>query len=329
MAGGSTSTGRRRRAQPSLKARVRGLSTILARSRVLENTLRTLVTLVIITGLALTTWGLIVDMSTFAANLSGLIHFAGDSGTVLSSTLELFETSVLDLFGLAGPDPTGQEVGQIPITGPPEPTYSAELPVGAGLTPYQVEVDGPIQQAPPLPTLAASTPSTPGEAGSTAQPEPTASPEPPAVPGWIVIPSIGLDAPIIVSHTKTVVVDGKTFAQWEAPNLFAAGWQEGSALLGEPGNTVLNGHHNIYGEVFGHLYQLNQGDEITVYAGDRMFHYAVSQVMKIEERNASLAQRQENARWVLPSTDERLTLVTCWPPTSNVYRLIVVAVPTK
>jgi sortase A len=51
--------------------------------------------------------------------------------------------------------------------------------------------------------------------------------------------------------------------------------------------------------------------------------------MKLKERDAGIAQRQENARWVLPSTDERLTLVTCWPPASNTYRLIVVAVPVQ
>ncbi len=100
-------------------------------------------------------------------------------------------------------------------------------------------------------------------------------------------------------------------------------------MLGVPGNTVLNGHHNIDGEVFGHLYELAQGDRITVYSGNRSFDYAVAQVMKLEERNMPLAQREENARWVLPSADERLTLVTCWPPYTNTYRLIVVAVPVK
>jgi len=32
--------------------------------------------------------------------------------------------------------------------------------------------------------------------------------------------------------------------------------------------------------------------------------------MKLEERNASLEQRMENVGWVLPSVDERLTLVS-------------------
>ena len=34
------------------------------------------------------------------------------------------------------------------------------------------------------------------------------------------------------------------------PDFFAAGWHTDSTPPGFPGNTVLNGHHNIYGEVF-------------------------------------------------------------------------------
>ena len=37
--------------------------------------------------------------------------------------------------------------------------------------------------------------------------------------------------------------------------------------------------------------------------------------------------REENGRWIQPSDDERLTLVTCWPADSNTHRLILVAVP--
>jgi len=37
--------------------------------------------------------------------------------------------------------------------------------------------------------------------------------------------------------------------------------------------------------------------------------------------------RQENARWIAPTDDERLTLVTCWPYTNNTHRVVVVAKP--
>lgn len=295
--------------------------------------MRGTVTSIIVMGTFLITWGLVMNLGTFTTDLSKLVRYAGGGDVVLSSALNLFQIKVLNLFGLGDPTLADQESGQIPDTGLPEPTYSAPLPAGAGLVPYEIEVDGTPRQAPPLPTAAQPDEDQVNQASPAAAPEPqqelTATPVPSAVPGWIVIPSIGLDAPVIVSHTKMVVVGKHTFAQWEAPNLRAAGWQESSALLGEPGNTVLNGHHNVYGEVFGRLYELSQGDEIIMYSGNRDFHYAVSQVMKLEERNASLKQRLENARWVLPSSDERLTLVTCWPPISNTFRLIVVAVPLK
>jgi sortase A len=252
------------------------------------------------------------------------------------------------MLGLASPDnPDGMDT---PITNTGDLAASPTPEPDQGFLPIQVEVGGKPEEAPALPptptpfqpvrptaTLTApalaipAVSNNPQTAVSAPAPTvtPTATPEQPAPPGWISIPKIGLDAPVIVSHTRMVEVNGQAFAQWEAPNMYAAGWQEGSAMLGERGNTVLNGHHNIYGEVFGRLYELEQGDQITVYSGDRAFNYAVAQVMKLEERNMPLAQREENARWVMPSTDERLTLVTCWPPYTNTYRLIVVAVPVK
>jgi len=37
----------------------------------------------------------------------------------------------------------------------------------------------------------------------------------------------------------------------------------------------------------------------------------------------------QNARWIMASSDERLTLVTCWPAYSNTHRLILVAKPIQ
>jgi LPXTG-site transpeptidase (sortase) family protein len=148
-----------------------------------------------------------------------------------------------------------------------------------------------------------------------------------AVPERIRIPRVGLDAPVTLAPLATIEIGGQTYTQWLAPYSFAAGWQEGTALAGAPGNTVLNGHHNIYGEVFGRLHELTQGDAVEVDSGGRTLHYTVRQVMILEERGLPMQQRLENARWVLPSQDARLTLVTCWPPESNTHRLIVVAAP--
>ncbi len=147
------------------------------------------------------------------------------------------------------------------------------------------------------------------------------------IPDRIRIPKIGLDAPVVESDNKVVTVDGQSFEQWLAPDKRAAGWHTSSATLGVPGNTVLNGHHNVYGEVFGRLVDLDTGDMIIVSSGDQDFIYKITNKMILPEKYAELDVREENARWLQPSEDERLTLVTCWPKVSNTHRLIIVAKP--
>jgi sortase A len=150
-----------------------------------------------------------------------------------------------------------------------------------------------------------------------------------SIPDRIVIPAINLDAPIVPVSFKLVDVEDQTFKQWLVPNRFAAGWQDSTALLGVPGNTVLNGHHNEYGEVFGGLVRLETGDVIEVFSRTRTFFYIVSKKLLLPERYQPLEKRIENAKWILPTEDERLTLVTCWPAQSNTHRLIIVAFPQK
>lgn len=223
-----------------------------------------------------------------------------------------------------------------PAVGADFQAETADDAAQSGFLPYRVQVSGLERKAPVLSRVGPDLPEG-SEALPAAQGEPSKQADggagpfrPIRVPGdpdRIVIPKIGLDAPVEAALDRVVWVDGQAFEQWQAPDHFAAGWQEGSAPLGMPGNTVLNGHHNIAGSVFGHLYELAPGDRITAFAKEREFHYVVSQTMKLAERDASLEQRQENARWILSSDDERLTLVTCWPPTSNTQRLIIVAIP--
>lgn len=146
-------------------------------------------------------------------------------------------------------------------------------------------------------------------------------------PVRIVIPIIGLDAPIQSIGMQAVQMNADIFYQWQVPQRFAAGWHNTSARLGSVGNTVLNGHHNIYGEVFRDLVDLEAGDTITVYGPDNEFHYQVNDVMILPEQGQPLSVRRENAAWITTTTDERLTLVTCWPYEDNTHRVVVVAYP--
>jgi LPXTG-site transpeptidase (sortase) family protein len=148
-------------------------------------------------------------------------------------------------------------------------------------------------------------------------------------PARILIPTIDLVAPVSPISLEAISSNGQTYYQWPVPNEFRAGWHDNSARLGQPGNTVLNGHHNIYGQVFRHLVDLEAGDEIILEDGTgQTYTYYVVQKEIFPERGQPLAVRLENARWMDSSDDERLTLVTCWPFTDNSHRLVVVALPT-
>lgn len=147
------------------------------------------------------------------------------------------------------------------------------------------------------------------------------------VPDRIIIPSIGLDAPVSQSTYSTIELRDGWFEQWNVPDEFAAGWQTSSAPLGAIGNTVIGGHHNEYGKVFTNLYKMETGDIIYVFSGGVTFTYKVSEIQLLKEKDVSLEIRKENAKWISPGEDERLTLVTCWPKRSNTHRLIIVAEP--
>jgi sortase A len=143
------------------------------------------------------------------------------------------------------------------------------------------------------------------------------------IPTRLVIPAIQLDAPI-----ETVgwhVIDG--VSQWDVPDHFAAGWMMTSATLGKAGNTAFTGHHNINGEVFRNLVKLKPGDRITVYSNNLTFYYEITTRKILPERGQPDDVRRANARWIQPTDDERITLTTCWPYTSNTHRLIIVAKP--
>jgi len=143
------------------------------------------------------------------------------------------------------------------------------------------------------------------------------------------IPKLGLVAPVVPIAPRATTIEGLTVAQLEVPAAFAVGWSMASAPVGSAGNTVLIGHNNAHGAVFKDLWYLDEGDEIVVYAGGAARRYGTVEVVYLEEQRLPLAERLANAAWIAPSDDERLTLVTCWPFTSNTYRLIVVALPVE
>ena len=230
------------------------------------------------------------------------------------------------------PQRAGPAAGGFPSfpssTAPATPTDGGRVPAVLPADPTGF----PASAAENTQTLVTPAPTSTVAPPKTEEPTPSPTPTPlptevPKIPTRIVIPSIDLDAPIVPVDPEMIEIDGAEYQQWNAPDEFAAGWHTTSARLGEGSNTVLNGHHNIDGEVFGHLVDLEEGATIEVYGGAKKYLYQVTQRMILPERDQPLEVRLENASWIAPTDDERLTLITCWPANSNTHRLIIVASP--
>jgi sortase A len=117
------------------------------------------------------------------------------------------------------------------------------------------------------------------------------------------IPKINLEAAILESTTRKAL-------------LLAPGHVEKTAWPGEGGNSVIAGHRDTF---FRRLNELQNGDDILVTRGQRQYRYVVSGKSIVSPAEISVT---------LPTSDSRLTLVTCYPtyyigPAPK--RLIVVA----
>lgn len=157
-------------------------------------------------------------------------------------------------------------------------------------------------------------------------PTPDAARVPGPVPDWIRIPSLGVDSPVLpVGWSRPDEEEGGELV-WRTAD-FGAGLHAGSARLGEAGNTVISGHNNIGDAVFRRLAELEPGETVVLSARGRDWSYRVERRFIVPEADASEARRRRNARWIDPSADERLTLVSCYPPWGNSHRVIVVARP--
>lgn len=142
---------------------------------------------------------------------------------------------------------------------------------------------------------------------------------------WLSIPAIEVEAPVIAFSPWEREVDGVPVLRLPVPNFYGVSWHTGSAQPGFAGNTVISGHSNLYGGVFGDLDELTYGQEIALWSELGVFSYYISQIEYMEEDGQPLAVRQRNAQWLNATTDNRVTLITCWPRSDSSHRLIVVA----
>lgn len=149
------------------------------------------------------------------------------------------------------------------------------------------------------------------------------------IPYRLELPAIKLDTPVVeLGWSARKDRAGQIFSEWDVANN-AAGWHKNSGLPGSGGNVVLSGHNNILGAVFRELDQLKRGDRAYLFVGDSTYEYAIDQVLIVPEKRATAEQRKQNASYIQPTDDNRLTLVSCWPRDDNTHRIIVIAHPVQ
>ncbi len=244
---------------------------------------------------------------------------------------------------------------ELRLTPPPVAAATAVAAVDETATPASPtkEVVPSLTPTPtitPLATTPVSTPTaTRPPATSTPSPTPirtaTPVPAPAGQPARIVIPALKIDAKVVEMGWRSVDTASGPQSEWVIPQN-EAGHHINSASLGERGNLVISGHNNIYGRVFEAISlawdddrkqtvdaytdqsSVLNGRTIELYnAAGQRFVYTITAFYRLKDTGVSLAQRIENARFTEPTADAQLTLITCWPITSNTHRLIVVAVP--
>jgi len=95
-----------------------------------------------------------------------------------------------------------------------------------------------------------------------------------------------------------------------------AGHMPGTALPGQPGNTVISGHRTTYGQPFHELDLLGPGDRIEVDTALGTHVYEVRETLVVGPKDVWVTDPREGG-W--------LTLTTCHPKFSARQRLVVVA----
>lgn len=228
------------------------------------------------------------------------------------------------------------EPTSLPPTATPSPTLApvhaspGEDPTPELLPDWTVTPDQPDPT--PTPQFSTPVPPTPTPASPEGDLRATATPVPQAEkpPTRIAAPAIDMDAKVVPMGWEMVDRKGRMVSQWVVPRQ-AAGWHMNSALPGHGENVVVSGHHNIGGKVFRYVVDLEPGDVITLDTDGRRYEYVVTEKYILKEAGMPLKVRRTNAQWIMPTGDERLTLVTCWPYEwpGNTHRVIVVARPPE
>lgn len=180
----------------------------------------------------------------------------------------------------------------------------------------QTTVEKPIAQE-PLPIA-----KTPQEAQSHI-PQLTLSIAPPDM--RLIIPRIDKNVPIINVTTEALLKRDWNRLERDIQQSLQYGviHYPGTARPGQQGNVVMTGHSSYFPwdsgrfkDVFAILHEVQKGDAIIMYADQKKYTYEVTVVKTVWPDAVDILK---------PSTENKLTLITCTPLGTNLKRLIVEA----
>jgi len=127
----------------------------------------------------------------------------------------------------------------------------------------------------------------------------------------LVIPKIGVDAPIVEGASQNAALEKGI---WHIPN---------TAASPEASNLVLSAHRWRYlppsSRSFYLLDKLDVGDDIIIYWEGKEFDYKVGEEKTVDPTAVEILE---------PTDQPQLTLFTCTPLWSTKHRLVLIAKPT-
>jgi len=159
----------------------------------------------------------------------------------------------------------------------------------------------------------------------TPTPTPTLTPTPTPVPAGRVIrvkiPNIGVDRAVVPLGQYR---NSRGVIEYDTDSLFATssrqdlvGQTQTSVNPGEGSNIVLVGHNYNRGwfaweGVFVNIHKLKKGDKITLKTENGgKYTYEVTKVIQVPWTSGSAAEWEKHLKYLGPSANEKVTLVTC------------------
>lgn len=121
--------------------------------------------------------------------------------------------------------------------------------------------------------------------------------------GILTIPKLGVKQVVLFDSTKENLIKGPSVIK-------------GTAYPGTLGNSAIAGHRVSYGHPFRNIHKLKKGDKIEFSNSYGKVVYTVDENLRVDP---------DDTRVLYKTDHPRITLVSCDPPYSAKYRLIVVA----